>query len=276
MKRYRIFPRDFDSQSMLLKLYMGMNELKEQDQINKSQILSFLKTKYGENNFEAKVQNFIAIDSKPFSVIAYHNKFLEQIRNAFVIGSYYSSLTATCALGERILNHLIINLREHYKDTVEYSTVSGKTIDNWKNAINALEAWGILQPEAIKKYQLLKKIRNRSLHFNLETEKKDREEALEAILILQAIITEQFAAFGLKPWFIVTLPGEIYIKKEWESHPYVKLIYIPNAPLVGYNHTCSWQRNAVLTEEKTPYAEGELSDEEFIQFRKKAINYKEM
>jgi hypothetical protein len=185
-----------------------MTQLSEQDKKNKNQILSFLKSKYGEYNFNSKVQNYIAIDSKPFSVIAYHNKFLEQIRNAFVIGSYYTSLTATCALGERILNHLIINLREHFKDKPEYDSVSGKTIDNWKNAINALNAWGILQPEAVKKYQLLKKIRNKSLHFNLETEKMDREEALEAILILQTIITEQFAAFGLKPWFIVTLPVE--------------------------------------------------------------------
>ena len=50
----------------------------------------------------------------PFSVIAYHNLFLEQTREAFVMGHDYPALTGSCALGEKILDPFVLRLRDDY------------------------------------------------------------------------------------------------------------------------------------------------------------------
>jgi len=58
-------------------------------------------------------------------VIAYHNSFLRRVRDAFASGNYYPALTAGCALGERILNHLILDLREEFRRAVVDPFVDG-------------------------------------------------------------------------------------------------------------------------------------------------------
>ena len=104
MKRYRIFSFDFDSRAHSLEPIQNQwdNDVKEQHIENRKTTIAGLIFQYGERNIDAKVQNFTDLKYKPFSVSAFHNKFLEQIRNAYVIGSYYPALTGACALGERI------------------------------------------------------------------------------------------------------------------------------------------------------------------------------
>ena len=118
MKRYRIIRYDFDTRVGILKSYN-----KEKDNLNNEQradlnnIILGLKLQYGEQNFENKLHNLFDIGSKKMSIIAFHNKFLQQIRDAFIMGAYYPALTSSCTLGERILNHLILNLREQFRNT---------------------------------------------------------------------------------------------------------------------------------------------------------------
>ncbi|MFG1523468.1 hypothetical protein ABMA67_00530 [Halobacteriovorax sp. RZ-3] len=228
-----------------------------------------MKYTYGENALDSKIKNLKDIGSKPFSILAFHNKFLEQARNAFITGAYYPSLTAVSALGERILNHLILLLRDYHKESTEYKKVyKKKSFDNWSLAINTLEAWGELLPDAVIKFKELNGKRNNAIHFNQETEKNDRALALEAIKLLQEIITIQFS-IGQQPWLFST-PGEIYIKKDWECKPLVKHLYIPCAVLVGPYHRVESVLPKYKIFDEHKYTNEEITDTEFIDLRQKS------
>jgi hypothetical protein len=180
---------------------------------NKLNIIEGLKTEFGLNDFSAKLTNFIDLGPAPFSIITFHNKFSYQARTAFVMGSYYPALTSICALGERILNHLIRHLREYFKSTEQYKYVYNKdSFDNWGTAIDTLEAWKILLPDSTTALRELSELRNHSLHFNPETDTNDRVDALNALKLLNQVINTQFGASGSQPWFIIA-KGASFIKK---------------------------------------------------------------
>jgi hypothetical protein len=81
-----------------------------------------------------------------------------------IAGVYYPALTAACALGERILNHLIIAIREDFRTTPQYRTVARKdSFDNWDLAIDTLHAWDVLLPSVVEHYRHLRDIRHRSI-----------------------------------------------------------------------------------------------------------------
>lgn len=277
MKRYRIQKFDIDGRLAVFLNYKQYNlPIKEIMKVHPDIILSYIN-QYGNAGFEQKFINLLDIGTKPVSVIAYHNKFLEQIRNSFVIGSYYPALTASCALGERILNRLILNLRDNFKSTPEYKHVyKKKSFDNWQAVIDTLDKWKVLSTNAVTDFYLLEKIRNQSIHFNIETEENDRTEALTAIKLIQSIIDEQFTAYGVRPWFITSIPGEIYIKKAYENDPFIKLIYLPNCSLLGYQHKIIPVPNGFkninsyfIINDNFNYPDKEITDEEFARLRNK-------
>lgn len=236
---------------------------------NRGKTIEGLKAQYGESNFEEKLNNFIDLKSKPFSVAAFHNKFLDQIRNSYVVGSYYPALTAACALGERMLNHLMLLLRDYHKSSLEYKKVyRKKSFDYWPQAIDALESWGELLPEAASKFKELNEERNRAIHFNPETDHNDKALSLKAVHLLQEIVSIQFSAFGTQPWFFC-VPGEMYIKKEWEEKPLVKYIFIPNSLLVGPKHRVERMFPKVTVNDKFEYEDREITDEEYGALRQK-------
>lgn len=228
-----------------------------------------LKAEFGELHSDTKIQNFIDLEAKPASVIAFHNDFFAQVRTAFVMGAYYPALTGACALGERILNHLILSLRDDFRSTPEYKAVYRKdSFDDWALAIGTLQAWDILLPQVAQNFRALMQQRHKAIHFRPETDHNARELALTAIKSLQTIIGEQFSGWGPQPWFITTIPGEIYIKKEWETRPFIAKVYLPNAILVGYKHRIESIRPQMRIVDpdcaaKTP----EVSDEEFSDLR---------
>jgi hypothetical protein len=268
MKRYRVLCLDFDSRAITLDVIPDDWEehIKELHRANQARTIAKLKLQFGEIDFEKKLKNFKDLGAKPFSVIAFHNRFLTQIRNAFSHGEYYPALTGVCALGERVLNHLIIGLREHYKDDELYKKVYRKdSFDHWPTAIDALTKWGVLTTEADAAFRDLAEKRNRALHFNPETDTNDRELALDAIKTFEVMLMHQFSSFGVLPWLLVS-PGECYIKQEWEQSPFVQLVYLPNCAYVGYKHLVTnvipWQ-----LEDASDYLEVLISDDEFVRLR---------
>lgn len=271
MKRYRILSFDFDCRAYHLKPIQEHweDKVKELHLKNQEAIKQGLARQYGEDQIEAKTQNFIDLEDKPFSVSAFHNKFLAQIRSGFVVGGCYPALTGACALGERILNHMILLLRDYHKESALYKKIYRKdSFDDRTLAINALEEWGELLPKAVSKYRDLKEKRNRAIHFNPETDHNDRQLALEAIHLIQNIVEIQFAAFGTQPWYFSVL-GEIYIRKEWESKPLVKHVFIPNALLVGPKNRIVGVKPKIVVNDNFDYEEKEITDDEFIELRKK-------
>lgn len=273
MKRYRVIVVDFDSRALMLDPIDDKWEdnVKQLHRQNQERTITQLKAEYGEFRFDKKLENFKALGKKPFSVVAFHNKFLSQSRHAFVSEQYYPALTGACALGERILNHLMIGLRHSYKNHPVYKKVYRKeSFDYWPFVIDTLSEWGVLTIETTKSFHLLNEKRNNALHFNLATELNDRQLALEAIKNLEEIISHQFSGFGLLPWLLPS-PGECYIKKDFESSPFVRLVYLPNCVYLGYKHTVTrifpWE-----FKDADDYPDQEVSDEEFISLRQKFQN----
>lgn len=146
MKRYRVLSFDFDTRVHTLTQEIRdewEDQVKKQHRQNKEAIEKSLLSSYGAQAQDAKRQNFVDLGDKPLSILAFHNRFFEQIRVAFVMGAYYPALTAACALGERILNYLVLILRHDYRHTPEYKNVYRKdSFDNWDVPINTLESWG--------------------------------------------------------------------------------------------------------------------------------------
>ncbi len=267
MKRYRVLALDFDTRATILSTEIQDSwepKVKELWDKNKNQIREWLLTEFGSINGCEKIDNFIALGPSPFSIVAFHNRFLRQLRYAFVIGGYYPALTATCALGERILNHLLLLLRESYRITPEYKKVCRKgSFDNWDLAIDTLETWGVLLPNIASMYRDLKDIRHKSLHFRPETDYNDRDLALEAIRKFSEIISGQFAGLGSLPWFIPGTGGATFIKKSYESNPFIEKVYLPSCRLVGHLHILDFKDGAWIVYDDHDYGDQEISDEQF-------------
>ena len=277
MKRYRVTNIDFDSRAQILDMAISDSREPEVQEMHESNLISTVQglvTQYGAGSSEQKIQNFRDMKSAPFSILAYHNKFAFQVRNAFAIGSYYPALTGACALGERILNHLVINLREKYRHTKEYKRVHDKSsFANWDRTIDVLESWGVLLPEVTSKFRELSTLRNSSIHFDPSTDTNDRDLALESIKVLSFIIGEQFGGSGGQPWFIPNIRGASFIKKEAETNPFVEIVYLPNCALVGPYHrlelTPTQEGTAVKVIDDYQYEEKEISDGEFAELYNK-------
>jgi hypothetical protein len=274
MKRYRILPFfDFDTRCLTLSEPIKEEweeRVKAMHEQNRANTIARLKTEYGELNSDAKIENFVALGPKPISVIAFHNAFFAQVRNAFVVGAYYPALTGACALGERILNHLILALRDDFKASEQYKRVYRKdSFDDWSLAIETLAAWDVLLPQAAADFQELMKKRNEAIHFRPETDQNARDLALEATKCLQKIIGEQFSGFGPQPWFITSIPGEIYIKKDWESRSFIRTVYLSNGPLVGPKHKIETMHPRIIISDPDHLnSSPDISDDEYAALRK--------
>ena len=279
MKRYRLFNFDLDSRAAILNIEIKENWDEKNKELflkNKKSTEDSLILEFGVRDGEIKLRNFKELGPKPLSIIAFHNKFFEQIRKSFVVGSYYPALTGACTLGERILNYLIISLRDDFKQTPEYKKVYNKqSLDNWDEAIEILESWQVLLPEVVSKFKDLKEIRNReAIHFNIETEEKDRETALKAIKTLSKIIGGQFAFFGRQPWFIGGTKGEFFIKKGWEHKPFIKTVYLSNCRLVGPFHKIEVVGGEFKVIDEYQYDDKEINDNDFVKMREDFVKGK--
>ena len=232
---------------------------------NRERTKAGLACEFGSDFLEEKIERFRAIGTKPFSVQSYHNQLFDQVRSAFVIGASYPALVGACALGERILNHLLIDLRHFFKGTPEYSRVYRKeSFDDWRVPIDTLEAWGVLLPEVVTEFRSLMDLRHRSIHYNASTYGTLQSDALAAVLHVREIIDRQFTAFGDRPWFIKGTRGFIFIKREWEEDPFIKTFYLPTCPFVGPHFAISFT-NGLTYCDRHDYGEGSWTDEEFAE-----------
>jgi hypothetical protein len=267
VKRYRVLSFDFDSRAAMLAMEIGDDwdeNVKDGHLQSKEAIRAGLVHEFGEFAAADKLKNFVELGPKPWSVIAFHNAFAHQARAAFVVGAYYPAVTAACALGERILNHLVLLLREDFRSTREYKLVYRKdSFDNWFLPIRTLEKWEVLLPDAAEAFRALAVLRNRVLHFDPATDHNDRELALDAIRLLDRVVDTQFGFFGTQPWFIPGIGGASYIRKAAEGQPFVSRIYLPNSHLVGPCHTIEFVDSRVLVHDLEEYPVREISDEEF-------------
>ena len=274
MKRYRVFNVDLDSRAATLSFEIQSTwdeRVKELHKKNQIQTIVHLGGEFGVYGGDKKIQDFIALNNAPFSIIAFHNDFLRQVRNAFVIGAYFPALTGACSLGERILNHLVLSLRDFYKDTSEHRKIAKKaSFNDWDLAIDTLNSWSVLLPNVVEKYRELRMIRHqKAVHFNPATDTDAREYALDAIHLLQDIIQEQFGGLGPQPWFIPNIRGTSFIKREFETTPFIRAVYLPNCRQVGPYHKVDIQFDGTnyryIVTDDYQYDDKEISDDEFAE-----------
>lgn len=268
MKRYRVLQLEFDFTANLLLHKIGEDTDEEtkvwhQEQIER--VRKRMEYRYGSDNLDEKVQNLQDIGAQAMSVISFHNNFYRQARHAFIVGVYYPALTATCALGERILNELVLALRSYYPTPMDHPEIAThKSFANWTLMIDALEGWGILLSDVTEAFRALTKTRHRTLHFNPVSQDEVRVLAVDAIQRMNLIIHRQFGILGLQPWFIPGIRGASYIAKSWEDSPYVETFLLPHSALVGPRHQLNISEDMfMVTVQDEQYDERELTDEEF-------------
>jgi len=231
---------------------------------NRDSLLQSLRIEFGAENFENKIQNFRALGAAPMSIISYHNVFLQQARRAFILELYYPSLTAACALGERILNHLMLDLRSEFQHTEDYQRIKNEgQFRNWDHCINILKRWDVLTPSAEREFRKLWSLRNRSLHFAIATALNVRTDALSALTHLREIIRSQFSGFGVAPWFIVGTKGACFIARSYERSPFIRKYYLPACPPVGVKHAYAFKEDGWRLYDFVDYGSGEMTDEEY-------------
>lgn len=269
MKRFRVVNVDFDTRATLLGMTIEEHweeTVKQMHRASREQIRAGLVFQFGAEGSQRKLDDFMALGPAPFSVLAFHNKFFQQVREAFVLGAYYPALTAACALGERILNHLVLSLRNAFRETEGFKKVAKKdSFDDWKVAIGVLRTWGVILPAVADSFERLRVTRNCAIHFSPVTETKDRSLALEAIDQLSAIIEGQFAARGPLPWFMHDVPGVTFVKKAFEEDPFVKAIVLPNCHLVGPLHEMRFEAGRFVVDDHHDYGDRLITDEDFCR-----------
>jgi hypothetical protein len=211
-------------------------DIREQWRANRRQVTVGLVNQFGVVDFDTKFNDYRAVGVAPMSVVGLHNVFLAQIRSAFVAGSYYPALVGASALGERMLNQLVIVLRDDYQDhpatTPEIAT--RKSFTKWGQCTEALAGWGVLSDDLVDDFAQLGKLRHRAVHYNPGLDNTDaRDAALTAVRLMQDIIEKLFKPLGGPPRFIDGTTGHTYLSLEAETNPFIRYFYLPASVLVS-------------------------------------------
>ncbi len=173
---------------------------------------------------------------------------------------------AACALGERILNHLVLDLRDSFKSSEHYKKIYRKdSFDNWPFVVSILTDWKVLADGVGADFLALGELRNRSIHFNPETYESMREDALAALQRLNEIIAKQFGYFGHQPWFIENTPGSQFVKRSYENNPFVRAYIITRSGFIGHLYGMELAEGGWMHLDYTDYGDEDLSDEEFAK-----------
>jgi len=231
----------------------------------------YLEQKYGSLRFEEKFERWLSIPKPVLSVVDEHTYLLQDIEDAYVLGSLYPALTGSCCLGERIINQIITRIRNSYRSSEQYKKVYNKdSINDWNLGIETLRLWDIINADTETEYRELYKLRTDAVHF----QNKSQDLALmaqKAIELINQIVSDLFGLDEKKKnmliWFEV--PGQIFLRKEFEKVPFVKAFYIPSARLAGYKHTVNTTPNGEwFIKDDNVYPEIDISDDEFVHLRR--------
>lgn len=228
---------------------------KEKALINEHKNLeTSLKLDWGENNFNDKVARFKKLDLAILGVPDEYYDLMKPIISSYCCGYYYPAMTSAGALGERILNRLLINTRDYFKSSKHYKKIWKKqSFEQWEIPIKILLEWKIITSEVADLFSKLKKYRNDATHYNDNYNFETNSH--EAIKILASVIDLQFNYMNRKDLlWVFNVPGEILVRSEFTEDPFVKEFILPHC-----NLEVPTEHEKVLLKPFT--------DEEFIEIR---------
>ena len=268
MRRY-LSPYFFFFDSTASALGLEIDEawapnVKESHERNRQQTMEYLALRLGSESIETKLRDFKDVGDLPPSVVSYHSELFRQCRDSFVSGAYYPALVGACALGERILNHLVIDLRGEFAATPAFGKVSrNQSFNDWAVMIDVLSEWRVLTPEVATSFKKLRKLRHYSVHYRPDLYKDIRGKALKALHTLAECIRGQFGTLGPHRWFIPGLKGTAFIGRDWETDPFVKRYYVVNTVYVGPSYAIRFIDGHVVVFDRTDYPDTEINDQTF-------------
>jgi hypothetical protein len=247
-------------------------QIKKQWLTNQSHVKEAIIYQFGIEDFEQKIRDFTDLGVAPWSVVALHNVYLAQERNAFVSGSYYSALLGACGLGERILNQLVLTLRDDYSSHPATKHVAGKkSLDDWQKCVRTLKEWGVLDEETARDYLRLMRMRHAAVHYRSDLDSGDaRDAALAAVVLLCELVQRIFSPHGRDENYFPGPIGRSYVRRDAEAIPFVKHFILPACVLVSpvYRYVASASEPggfAVYDDPEYGRNSPSLSDDQFAE-----------
>jgi hypothetical protein len=224
-----------------------------------------LQAELGVQNFDLKLKRWKGIAYPPIGLIDEYPQKITEIINAYSMGYMYPAVTSCCCLAERILNRLVLQCRKHFKSHQEYKKVfRKKSFDDWDYMLKLIKEWKLIPSGAIELFDELRPIRHQSIHYN---EGYDFEAIAEsAVNKLISAITEVFGVMNRKDIYLVfDVPGEVWVRSEAESLPFVKEFVIPHCYRAHAVHDVDYANGKIV--ERLGKV-GPLTDNEFVELRK--------
>jgi len=252
---YRVVNFNLDTRVTIFK----QPSLKQEQDI----IANILKNEWGILNFDDKLKRYIDLDLSFLGIPEEYYKLLWPVVSSYCCGLYYPAMTSSGALGERILNRLIIKTRDYFKSSVHYKKIYRKdSFDQWDLVIKILKDWDIISNEVSELFLKLKVYRNDSIHYNdgYDFEKNSHD----ALKFLAKIIDTLFNYVNRRDLFwVFDVPGEIWVKSSVTHNPFVKEFVLPNC--LELTPFCEPLASPPIIGKNAPIKP--LTDEEFIRIR---------
>ncbi len=231
---------------------------------HKETLLNDFKSQWGERDFNIKIERYIKLDLAYIGISEEYYDLLQPVISSYCCGYFYPAMTSAGALGERILNRLILNLRDYYKSSKHYKKIYRKdSFDQWEYPIEVLKDWDVITEDVANLFLKLKQYRNDSIHYNegYNFEKNSHD----AIKTLANIIDLQFNYIKRRDLFwSFDVPGEILLRTEKVNVPFVKEFVLPHCALIG--PYC--EPTATPPVKTKEYPLKPFSDKEFIELRR--------
>ncbi len=229
----------------------------------KNSMLEWINERYGTHNHEEKVKRYIEIKPPNFMVVPDYISILQEIRDSYIFGNYYPALTGACCLGERILNILIIRLREYFKKHRKYKWAKkDNSFTDWKPCIELLLKWNVLTEETGEGFRELEDIRHASIHFDNLQDLESR--TLKAVNLIFKITDD---LFGVNQRNFFRAPGAPFVRKDREKDPMIREFILPRCILVSYKHylETGTKTGSFIVRDDPSVPHKEVTDEEFAK-----------
>lgn len=228
------------------------------------QIKNSLTQEWGVHQGDEKVARFADLNISLMGLPDEYYELLTQIISAYCCGQYYPAMTAAGALGERILNRLILKTRRHFTGHRIYKKIWNKeSFDNWDIPIKALREWSVISDEVAEKFDKLKVFRNDAIHYKEGYDFAQKSKS--AVMLLGQVVTLLFNYINRKDLFwVFVVPGEIWLRTGKENDPFVKEFVLSHC--VRVTAYCEPFANPPKKGKNVPLKP--ITDEEFLEKRR--------